>query len=503
MNAKRPARYCRCGTRLARDNPSGQCAACQAKARDLVTRPPDVPDEFWHTEQFRDAFAAQHIGQVSRAYRKHPQHIADYGKDGIPQGVVAGWLGLTQAQISRIENGPAVKHLDSLAHWARTLRIPEHMLWFKLLGEQPREDRVRVEEPPGAEIPIQPVPQAVLPAIPAVAPLGLSLLGNGLCTNGNAYTSAMQSFRAADRQVGGGHLYAAVVKYLHAEVAPRLFGVDHDSDGQLVFTAAAALTEMAGWMAHDAGRDQAAERHFARSLDLVKVGGDRQLGVHLLASMSHLAHHRGKPADAIQLARRGREALSRGPRQPELEAQLLAMQARGFAALRRAEDCTQLLLQAERMLTVAPAEERSPWVSHFDEGSLASEAARCLRQLGDLSEAQRQAERIIALRPGDRTRSRAFGQLILVTVLIVQGKPDEACVVAQEVLDATQQLGSYLVIQQLLDLKDRQLLEPHRGNPVVADFLLCLDEALRERVWLYQWLARDGRDQAVGLGERR
>jgi tetratricopeptide (TPR) repeat protein len=254
-------------------------------------------------------------------------------------------------------------------------------------------------------------------------------------------------------------------------------------------------------MAHDAGRDQAAEHHFSRSLDLVKVGGDRQLGVHILASLSHLAQHLGRPTDAIQFARRGRETLSRGPRQPELEARLLAMQARGFAALRRPDDCTQLLLQAEQTLAVPPAAEPSPWVSRFDEGSLAAEAARCLRQLGDLAEAQRQAERIIELRPGDRTRSRAFGQLILVTTLIAQGKPDQACTVAHEVLDATQQLGSYLVIQQLLDLK--QLLQPHRTNRVVADFLGCLDEALRERLWLYQWLTNDGHGHATRPGDRQ
>jgi len=92
-----------------------------------------------------------------------------------------------------------------------------------------------------------------------------------------------------------------------------------------------------------------------------------------------------------------------------------------------------------------------------------------------LAEAQCQAERIIELRPGDRTRSRAFGQLILVTVLIARGKPGEACAVAQEVLDATQQLGSYLVIQQLLDL--RRLLEPHRTDRVVADFLASAIQA--------------------------
>src|SRR5256885_11687777 len=31
---------------------------------------------------------------------------------------------LTQAQVSRIENGPPIRNLDTLAHWARVLRIP-------------------------------------------------------------------------------------------------------------------------------------------------------------------------------------------------------------------------------------------------------------------------------------------------------------------------------------------------------------------------------------------
>ncbi|WP_322770140.1 hypothetical protein [Frankia sp. Cr1] len=237
MDANRPARYCRCGTRLARDNKSSQCAPCQTKARDFLIQPPDLPDEFWDTDQFRDAFTAQHIGHISRAYRKHPQHIAVYGKDGIPQGVVAGWLGLTQAQISRIENGAPVRHLDSLTHWARTLRIPEHLLWFKLPGELSANGNVRMTEGEMATIPQQAPPRPVLLQAPSFRlPLGSS----------NGYASAIQSFRAADRQVGGGHLNATVVKYLQAEVAPRMFGVDHGSDGRLAFTAAAALTEMAG-----------------------------------------------------------------------------------------------------------------------------------------------------------------------------------------------------------------------------------------------------------------
>ncbi|MGH8604435.1 MAG: hypothetical protein ACREXR_17140, partial [Gammaproteobacteria bacterium] len=135
-------------------------------------------------------------------------------------------------------------------------------------------------------------------------------------------------------------------------------------------------------------------------------------------------------------------------------------------------------------------------VSHFDEGSLASETARCMQQLEKSAHAQRHAERIIELRPADRTRSRAFGQLILIMALIDQDEPEQACAIAQEVLDSTQSLGSYLVIQQLRDIQ--LLLEPYSANMVVRDFLECLAEALRQRIWLYQWLTKDAHDFPPG-----
>jgi hypothetical protein len=235
--------------------------------------------------------------------------------------------------------------------------------------------------------------------------LPAGLLGGAQRPGSEVHASALQSFRAADRQVGGGHLYATVVSYLHRDVAPDLFRAFSASDGRAAFAAAAALTEMAGWMAHDAGRDEAAREHFIRSYDLAEVGGDRQLAAHILASMSHLAHHLAQPDETVSLARQGQEQLSPGPRLPELEALLLALEARGLAALGDGQVCIQLLDQAEAVLTQPPDETPSPWVSRFDEAALANEAARTLRVLGDLHEAGRQAERIIALRPRDRTRS--------------------------------------------------------------------------------------------------
>lgn len=472
---QQPPRHCACGTRLARDNRTDRCTACQKAASQRVVTPPAVPPDFWQNPALLGALKQWHIGQVIRVYRLHPHH-----RQPIPQAVVAGWFNVTQAQLSRIENGAAVTDLARLVPMATRLGIPSELLWFKLPNAKSPREAVRVVEPEMAP-----------PMRPERQPTSVETAESGQTwSNGNTYASAMQSFRAADRQVGGGHLYATVVSYMQAEVAPRLLEIGHDNEGRHAFTAAAGLTEMAGWMAHDAGRNQVAGQHFGRALDLVKLGTDRQLGVHILASMSHLANHQGKPAEAIQCAERGRQVLAKVSRLPQLEARLLAMQARGFAGLGRRDESTRLLGEAERLLERPPEVMPSTWVSSFDEGSLANEAARCLRQLGDLSGARRQAERVIELRPGDRTRSRAFGQLLLASVLIPQGRLDEACALAQEVLGATQQLGSGLVHEQLLDLRLR--LEPHRDTAVVADFLEQLDEALEQRTWLYQWMTQGG-----------
>lgn len=75
----------------------------------------------------REALDAWHIGHVFYAYRSHPWH-----RQPISQETLAGWLGLTQAQLSRVENGKPPQDLAKLTSWAHTLSIPEALLWFRL-----------------------------------------------------------------------------------------------------------------------------------------------------------------------------------------------------------------------------------------------------------------------------------------------------------------------------------------------------------------------------------
>jgi hypothetical protein len=56
-----------------------------------------------------------------------------------------------------------------------------------------------------------------------------------------------------------------------------------------------------------------------------------------------------------------------------------------------ATGCRAALCEAERALDAARNESPAEWLAEFDAGSLASEAALCRRQLGDLREAERQA----------------------------------------------------------------------------------------------------------------
>ena len=117
------------------DNNERQCARCQRASRDKLIAPPQVPAEFWHTEQLRETFAAQHIDRVARAYRTHTHHHAVYDPSGIAPPLLGRWLGLRQPQISRIETGPPIRSLDTLVYWARVLRVPSELLWFDLPGQ--------------------------------------------------------------------------------------------------------------------------------------------------------------------------------------------------------------------------------------------------------------------------------------------------------------------------------------------------------------------------------
>ncbi|MGW3993930.1 helix-turn-helix domain-containing protein [Amycolatopsis sp. NPDC004772] len=285
------------------------------------------------------------------------------------------------------------------------------------------------------------------------------------------------AFQVADRKVGGGRIYSTVVSYLQTEISPRLFDPASDVLGERLFEAAASLTEIAGWMAHDSGRDQQAKRHFSQSYRLVKAADHPALLANISASMSHLAGQLHQAEDAVRIAQIGLTHAQRGPGRQRLTARLHAMTARGFAMQGDLDASRRALMDAERVLERLHEDTPAEWISQFDEASLAGEAALCYDALGDRRQAERQARRVLELRVGDRVRSRAFGQLTLAEVLVGGGEIDEAASLGREVCTALGSLTSSRVRSRLTDLKTA--LMPHRSVPEVQLFLADCSHVLQ------------------------
>ncbi|MGV9675299.1 hypothetical protein ACWDSJ_08470 [Nocardia sp. NPDC003482] len=114
---------------------------------------------------------------------------------------------------------------------------------------------------------------------------------------------------------------------------------------------------------------------------------------------------------------------------------------------------------------------------------MASDAARCLRVLGDHHGAATWTERIIALRPKG-TRSRALAQVTLASTLIDQGQLDGAVTVAQDALDGIDEVNSHLLTAQLRRVAAQ--LRPYHRNATVRQFADHLDTVICERTSMHR-----------------
>ncbi|WP_424213534.1 helix-turn-helix domain-containing protein [Streptomyces sp. BI20] len=367
---------------------------------------------------------------------------------GVSTRRIAAAVGVTQGRVYDYMNGTSrVEKLAIFEQIADAFHIPGHLLGL-------------------ARRPWQPAAQVASPAPLAVA-------------HDDDDLAAMDSFRDADRQTGGGRLYGAVVRHLSRNLGPRL--VDAHT-GPHIFAAAAAMTEMAGWMAHDSGHDDLAARHFARALPLAQTSGDSALTANIAASSSHLALQAGDLAAAAHWARTGLDAMTAGPGIAFLTSRLHAMEARALAAAGQETAAARALDRAHTTLDGQPGPFH-PWVSPFDAAALASESALVLRDLGRYEPALDHAERSVSLREAGRARSIALARIALAGLHADRREFDAAVATGDELLSTlTPALGSVRVIHQLDDLATT--LAPHRAYRPVSEFLARLEHTRRSRMLL-------------------
>lgn len=338
------------------------------------------------------ALSCRHMGKVIKAYRTHPHH----GRQPVSQERVAEWIGTTQAQLSRIENGPPLAHLDRLIQWAALLGIPSEHLWFKLPEQVTKGRPVRQSGDQSSGDPGDDVRRRTLLAGTA-AGMTLPVIGlDHLRQIAALLDDARRSFEGTD------------IEYFRHQLAecanndgatgpngtlPVVLGIiaaiEHASRDAAsaarcgLLAVGARSAEFAGWLYRDIGLRDTAEYWRDRAMEWAQAAGDDAMQGYILLKKSQAAWDERDAVWMLTLA----QAAQNGPwRLPaRVRAEAVQQEARGLAMLGDDIGAIDRKLEAahELLATGAPEEEHTSELrAHYDPALLALQTAICHCEAG-------------------------------------------------------------------------------------------------------------------------
>nr|WP_305124428.1 hypothetical protein [Streptomyces sp. ODS05-4] len=272
--------------------------------------------------------------------------------------------------------------------------------------------------------------------------------------------SATVMFRQWDAQCGGGLRRKAVVGQLH-EVTDLLQEPHPAATSRRLFTCAAELAQLAGWMSYDVGLQPTAQKYFVLALHAAKEAGDKPLGSYILSSMSRQMIHLGRPEDALELIHLAQYG-SRESATARTQAMLYAMEARAYANMGQPGKCKRAVRMAEDTFADAGLDGDEPdpdWIGFFSEAELNAENAHSYRDLayvaGRSPTYASLAEPVMAkavelfAKDADHQRSYALNLVGMATVHLLQREPEQATALAESALTVARRVRSERVTNRL------------------------------------------------------
>ena len=143
--------------------------------------------------------------------------------------------------------------------------------------------------------------------------------------------------------------------------------------------------QLAGWMAHDAGKHGLAQRYFTSGLHAAHTAGDRSVGTYLLTCMSQTRVIQGRLDDGIDLTRAARDAVeldnaaydAAKATPAAVRALAVSGSARAQAALGNARGFHSAADEARALLdTPGALEARPPYLAWFGPATLEGQLAQ-------------------------------------------------------------------------------------------------------------------------------
>jgi transcriptional regulator with XRE-family HTH domain len=414
----------RCRTRLARDNIGVLCGPCSR----MPDHAPTLSAAEWHADQLRKALHDKDIGALLRAWRHHPAH----GRRPVPQAELARWLGITQGQLSRIENGRnRVRDLDKLTHYSRTLAVPTELLWFELDDPPPK--------PPPVTDPLQLRSGAIVATASTSEPLADSLL------------VTLGEYVRIDNLTGPRPLLPIVTPQIRF-----IKQLEKSSRGRTrarLCVVRARFAEFLGWLHQDAGNLSVAIEWTALAATLARESRDHRLLCYIRMRQSNLAADTGNTQTTLALAH---DALTIPNALPHRQrATALRQLAVSYARLGNARDCARALDEA--MLHAAhPDDVNDDLAAYCTPEYIAMEAAGCLIDLGQPDRAITTLEPRLPRWDPCNHRDLGRGLALLAISLARTRHPENALDVAQhavtiaaETHSTRTELQIYRVIREL------------------------------------------------------
>lgn len=304
---------------------------------------------------------------------------------------------------------------------------------------------------------------------------GFARSGTGTLSVGEGDVEAVRemvsAFSRSDQRRGGGHARSTVVHYLTSDVARLLHGrFAHEPVRRAMFSAAGELAYLAGWMAFDNGQHADAQAGFRLAVQLAAEADDPPLTGHILRAMAHQAIDLGHFQPGLDLANASMDGARYTLAAPRERALLGVVHARALGASGDKRPAAAALSKAEHDLADARTGDAEPGrVFFFGEASLAHETACTLRDIGDLTGAQREFRRSVRTRKAAAfTRTHAVTLGYLGAVQAHQGNIEEACATWSKALDVMDGIHSARTRAVVAEMRSAVSPLRRRGIPAVA-----------------------------------
>jgi len=196
----------------------------------------------------------------------------------LSQELVAGWLGLTQTQLSRIESGPPINDLGKLVAWARALHIPADLLWFKL---------------PDTKAPITPSPSSYRPLANARTDerAEQSVLSGFYDFDGSIVEYLAEQLRhsKADDGTFGPVRALPVVLGIVEAIAQQVPNAGSDERKRLLSLGADGA-EFVGWLYRDLEDTTSATYWYDRAMEWAQAANDTAMQGYVLLKKSQITY---------------------------------------------------------------------------------------------------------------------------------------------------------------------------------------------------------------------